>query len=85
MLERFSAEQLLAHLAGLGQWAAIRARELQYCTEGLPGELAGAGGDPRREASLRYALGVYVEGLEEMARRCREAHAELERRAVVKA
>jgi hypothetical protein len=78
MLDRFTDEQLLAHLAGLGEWAAIRAGELQYVTERLSEEFAKA--DPPRKASLRYALSVYVEGVEELARRCREAQAELERR-----
>lgn len=85
MLERYTDAQLLEHLKGLGEWSRIRAQELKYFTEHLPEKLAAAAGDRQKEASLRYALSVYVGALQEMVDRTREAQAELDRRAAVKA
>lgn len=77
MLSRMSSEQLLEHLAGLGAWTATRAGELNHFVE----QLGRTGADPVREARLRYALAVYVDAVSDMARRCQEARAEVERRA----
>lgn len=85
MLNRYTDEQLLNHLTGLGQWVKIRAQELGYFTQHLPAKLADAGCDPQKQASLQYALLVYLEALEETVSRCRSAQEEFNRRAKVKA
>lgn len=80
MLEKYTDEQLLSHLAGLGEWTRIRAQELKYFCEHLPARHAAAAGNPRQQESLRYALNTYIGAVEEISRRCREAEAEYARR-----
>lgn len=79
-MQNFSDEQLLHHMTALGQWTQIRARELQYFTEQLPGALAKAAGNPEQEASLVYALTTYVDGVQDLVDRYREVQEELARR-----
>jgi hypothetical protein len=85
MLTAYSEEQLLSHLTGLGAWTAVRAGELRHFVEHLEEQMAAAGGRPGRGDSLRYALGVYIDGVEDLVRRCREVEAELVRRAATAA
>jgi len=77
---RYTDAQLLQHLAGLGQWTAIRAGELRSFTEHLAVRLAEAGDDPQKLANLRYGLKTYVDAVQEMVTRCREAQEELGQR-----
>jgi hypothetical protein len=83
-MQSYTEEQLLHHLAGLGQWTRIRAQELRHFTEQLPSLLKEAGEDPARAASLHYALRTYITGVQDMVDRCREAQQELERRTAAK-
>lgn len=85
MLERYTDEQLMSHLIGLGQWTQIRARELKHFTEQLPAKMAEAGEDPVRQATLRYALHIYIDGVQDLVHRCREVQAEVDRRTAVTA
>lgn len=83
-MQHYSDEQLLHHLAGLGEWTRIRAQELKHFTEHLPQQMQAAGGEPNRLASIQYALTTYINGVQDLVNRCREAEQELVRRTAAR-